>query len=430
MKTALRRVRAVPVAVCASFGLAVWLMVPARAAGPVQQTPVFRAGTEAVAVDVQVVGKDGVPITTLTAKDFSVNIAGGGRKVATADLVRLDSPDDETRFVPPTTGGGSSSPAPGARAPRVFVIAIDVFSFGVGESRTVVAAAKDFIRQLRKDDLVGMYTFPVGVRISATSDHTAVSRHIDAVVGQNDALKSTFNLTIGEIVDINAEDTASGGRLSVTSGNGPVTRRVVARECTNPNDNACLEGIQIEAQALGFYLEQRITQGVHGLVALVQYLSTFPGRKTVVLLSGGMPMTDRAGGRPDVGDAARLIGMDAAKSNTVVYSVFVDASQGIMTADRRRSDRGSSTDSGRTHALMGRLLDRVANVSGGTMLEVLMGGGEQAYQRILRETASHYLLGVEPTNADRTGEPRRLDVKVSVSGATVRSRQWVVVPKR
>ena len=97
MTTNLKRVRAVPVAVCAGVGLAVLLMAPARADGP-QQTPVFRAGTDAVAVDVQVVGKDGVPLTTLSAKDFSVNIAGGGRKVATADLIRLDSPDDETRY--------------------------------------------------------------------------------------------------------------------------------------------------------------------------------------------------------------------------------------------------------------------------------------------------------------------------------------------
>src|SRR5689334_10923952 len=187
MNLALRGFRAVPLSVCAGLGMAVWLMAPAGAAGPTQQAPVFRAGTDAISVDVQVVGRDGQPITTLNAKDFSVNIGGGGRKVATASLVRVDAPDDETRNVPPTVSARGSDPS--GRAPRIFVIAVDVFSFGVGESRVVVGAAQEFIKQLRKDDLVGLYTFPVGVRVSATTDHSGVARQIDSVVGQSDALK-------------------------------------------------------------------------------------------------------------------------------------------------------------------------------------------------------------------------------------------------
>ena len=37
---------------------------------------------------------------------------------------------------------------------------------------------------------------------------------------------------------------------------------------------------------------------------------------------------------------------------------------------------------------------------------------------------------VEPAEADRTGQLRRLSVKVDYPNTTVRSRQWVVVPKR
>jgi hypothetical protein len=55
--------------------------------------------------------------------------------------------------------------------------------------------------------------------------------------------------------------------------------------------------------------------------------------------------------------------------------------------------------------------------------------GEGALDRILRETSSHYLLGVEPTDEDR-GRLRELRVKVSQPGVTVRSRLWVSVPKK
>ena len=284
------------------------------------------------------------------------------------------------------------------------------------------------VGQLRAEDLVGLYTFPVGMNVEATTDRGAIRRSINSVVGQQDAVKSAFNLTITEVIDVNAEDSQSTGRLTATGGAGPVTRRVMARECGNPNDVACLEAIQLEAQAVGFYLEDRISQGVYGLLGLVRHLGTIAGRKTVVVLSAGMPVSDRMGGRPDAGDIPKLIGQDAAKSNTVVYSLFVSTALRAMTAERRKVDRAG--EHGRAHALMGRMLDRVAYTSGGTMLEVPLGGGDQALARILRETSSHYLLGVEPTNVDRDGQPRRLDVKVNVSRATVRSRQWVGVTKR
>jgi hypothetical protein len=143
-----------------------------------------------------------------------------------------------------------------------------------------------------------------------------------------------------------------------------------------------------------------------------------------------MPVSDRLGGRPDIGEVARLLGQDAARTNTIIYSVYVDSAYvRSFSADRRRYDRNSQNPA-RDNAMMGRLLDAVAGASGGTMLGVVLGGGEQAFTRILRETSSHYLLGVEPDEADRDGRLRRLSVKVDHRGATVRSRQWVIVPKR
>ena len=42
----------------------------------------------------------------------------------------------------------------------------------------------------------------------------------------------------------------------------------------------------------------------------------------------------------------------------------------------------------------------------------MIGSGEVALERVLRETSAHYLLAVEPQEADRDGKLRELRVKV------------------
>jgi hypothetical protein len=74
-----------------------------------------------------------------------------------------------------------------------------------------------------------------------------------------------------------------------------------------------------------------------------------------------------------------------------------------------------------------KVLDEFAAASGGALLPVTVGGGDTALDRVLAETSAFYVLGVEPAGNDRDGRAHRLQVKVGERGATVRSRQWVVV---
>ena len=75
-------------------------------------------------------------------------------------------------------------------------------------------------------------------------------------------------------------------------------------------------------------------------------------------------------------------------------------------------------------------LDDFSSAAGGSRLYVGVGGGESAFDRVLREASAHYLLGVEPAEQDRDGKARQLRVKVARRGVTVRNRQWVLVPAR
>jgi hypothetical protein len=60
---------------------------------------------------------------------------------------------------------------------------------------------------------------------------------------------------------------------------------------------------------------------------------------------------------------------------------------------------------------------------------VLTGSGEQAFDRLTRESSAYYLLGIDVAAQDRTGRPLRMTVKVRQKGVTVRYRPWVLVPK-
>ena len=53
--------------------------------------------------------------------------------------------------------------------------------------------------------------------------------------------------------------------------------------------------------------------------------------------------------------------------------------------------------------------------------------GEAALERVLRETSSRYLLGVEPQASDRDGRVRELRVRVRQRGVTVRGRTRVTM---
>jgi VWFA-related protein len=445
------------------------LTVSRLAAAPEGQTPTFRAGVDLVAVDVQVVDKDGTPIPSLKPSDFDVSIAGKRRRVVSADYVQSASlanttvtPYDHRIRVSDTSS--QMNVAPGAA--RTFVLAFDTDSFTVDESRDVVAAAHAFIRRLGTDDLVGLYTFPVGPRREPTVEHADVGRLVDTIVGRSQAGIGEYNLSPSEIIDITAEaardftrglDRASatataGGANGNNTANAPfgpssanapnsgstsssastvdsALARVQMREC-GAIESSCADSIRAEANAKAFYLEGRAIEGLNGLRALIQLLGEQAGRKTVVVFSAGIPATDRPGGRPDVGDVAKLLGQDAAATNTTIYTVLVNTRGFQLMASETRKNDAIPTSLSRDNDVASRLLEDFSGASGGALLRVLLGGGDVALSRVLRETSSHYLLGVEPADSDRDGKLRELRVRVSQRGATIRARSWVVVPMR
>jgi VWFA-related protein len=424
-------------AIWAAIAAAAW-MQPSLGAAP-QQQPSFRSAVDLIAVDVQVVDKEGTPIPSLTPEQFEVTIAGKRRRVVSADFIRSTNLDG-TPFEPsaPTAAAFNQMPTTGdPRAGRIYILAFDVGSLTLSDSRAMVGSALTFIDRLLPSDLVGLYTFPIGSRIEPTTDHAAVRQRVLHVVGTPQGFNSQFNLSPSEVVDINAE-AARRATVNLSRGGATATalvgdetevlRQVQLRECGG--ELRCVEDIVAEAHTLAFYLEGRATEGLNGIRALVNVLAGYPGRKTLVMFSAGIPASDRPGGRPDLGDLPKTLGQDAAATNTSIYTIHVDSAPLRAMSAENRKLVGSPVTRIRDRAVGGRALDEFSGASGGALMRVATGSGEFALDRVLRETSSHYLLGVEPEASDRDGRLRELRVKVNRSGATVRSRLWVRVPKR
>jgi VWFA-related protein len=405
-------------------------ILPPQTPAPAPQAT-FRGGVDLIAVEVQVVDGNGQPITPLASDKFEVTIDGRRRRVASVDLVQMPAAGAAGPTRPLAPGPAATNTwAPRDEPGRTFIIAMDVGSFESGDTAPIVQAVRGFVDRMAPEDRVGVFTLPpVGPRVDPSVDRTGVRIALDRIAGQRQSLASQFNLSTSEIIDINSETGGLGAPAAGSTAAGQDTlRRVQARECRNVTDLGCVESIVNEAGALGQHLEERAIQSLQGLRDLLTALRTYPGRKTVVVVSSGIAVSDRPGGRIDIGDQAKALGEGAAHANATIYAVHIDAglSKSYSAQSRRARDAGSLE---RERRLSARLLEQFADASGGTVVPVLAGSGDIALDRVLRETSSYYLLGVEPADMDRDGRAHRLTVKIGQRGALVRSRQWVVLSK-
>ena len=376
----------------------------------------IRVTVDVVAVDVQVIDRNGRPVPDLGPDKFTVTINGRRRRVVSAERIASDS------------GGPSSSSAISAAAAsvlgRVIVLAVDCISFDATASRGVMEAARQFVRSLSPTDFIGLSAYPNGPKVDPTRDHEAVLRALEKVTGQRDLAEiSQFYVRPSEMIDLTRELYNRGG--------GPTLNAIVARECGGePPDPFCRQRLITDVNGTALYLEGQGTASLGMLRQLVNEMGTFTGRKTVVLISGGMIASDTPGGRPDLSELGIRIGKDAAAANTAVYTLFLDASFIERFSAQTRMGDKTLGNWQRDSDLMGRWLEQFSGAAGGALFNVQVGNAEAALTRIQSELSSYYLLGVEPADEDRDGRTHEISVKTTHPDVTIRGRRWVMVPAR
>lgn len=395
---------------------------------PQTQQPVFRSGVDRVRVDVNVVhGGTGDPVVGLGVDDFEVWLDGRPRRVITAELVQFE----RTPF--PELGAPVRTPGRIPDDARVYVVAIDQLGLTAAAMTPMKQTVRQFLQQLRPQDMVALYEFPYRTpKLDISHDHTLVSRGLDRVLGMRPLNAGSFNLSASEIVDISAND-------------GDVLASVIARECGALTgelaDIGCPENVRAEARGLAGLLEVEASQRMNELVKLAQSLSYIQGRKTIVLMSGGLTHSTRAGGRPNLGTMLQAVGDDIANAQANLYVIHLDSTMleaysaatpgtriNQFGTDRRAVDRFQTLVQDRSTVTMG--LEVLAGRAGGAFFSVDAGTPGFVFDRVLRETTAYYVLGVEPADEDRDGKSHFIRVETTAKGAKVRSRTQVAIPKK
>src|SRR5215475_10808481 len=179
-----------------TIGLLMLGVGPLCAAGqqtdsPQRPTPTFRSSLDVIAVDVQVVDRDGVPVPGLGPDKFDVTINGRRRRVLSAELIESRS---ATSLTPEERATATAGPPVRPTLARVVYIAIDCLSFDASAAHHVIATAQQFIDRLPPTDEVGLFAYPYGPKISPTTDHATIRSNLLTVQGQRDLPSHQFNL--------------------------------------------------------------------------------------------------------------------------------------------------------------------------------------------------------------------------------------------
>jgi VWFA-related protein len=371
------------------------------------QGPTFRTGVDLIAVDVAVVDRQGLPVEDLRAAEFSVKIDGEVRRVASAELIKVDVQAARKQVADKTETFYTSNLTPPNG--RQIVLAVDQMNIRPGSLRPVLDAASRFLDRLSPLDQVAFIGYPEpGPRVNFTNDKLRLRRAMQGLVGhQPNSRPGLYNLGVSEAIAI------SDRRDQI------VLNEVLNRECRAQDAQQrgqCERDVVAEASQLARQSREDADQSLIGLRQLLQQLSYVDGPKSLILISEGLGIADTSDLRPII----QLAGVAQASINVMV----VDLRRGDVTI----SEQPPTELQDRRLQVQG--LEALATMSRGS-LYYIAGTGEPIFERLASEISAYYILGVEQRPSDSQGERHRIDVDVRRRDVTIRSRQaFVLSPSR
>ena len=385
-----------------TFLLSGALLLGAQQAAPAPQQPstTFRSGVDRVAVDVIVVDGDGRPVSDLAAGDFTLEVDGKRRAIASAEFVSL------RRLVDPGPPPAYYSTNTTDRGGRLIMLVIDQNNIKSGGGRLVFDAAAKFISSLNPNDRVGLHLIPsAGPVLDFTSNHALVSETLKRVVGRAPASMHGMKVGISEA-------------KAIARGDQATLREVIERECAG-NLSAdemvlCQRLVLNDARTVTGETRARSSESIVGMRELMRRLQAGRTRKTVVLLSEGLVLDQ---GVQDLGWVAAA----AATAQVSLYVLQMESSP--FDAGEARMSPSRTQD----RALEREGLELLAGLAGGAVVPLSPSNPWLGFSRVSTEVSGYYLLSFEPEAAERDGRTHKIRIQVGRRGVTVRARKEFAV---
>jgi hypothetical protein len=205
--------------------------------------------------------------------------------------------------------------------------------------------------------------------------------------------------------------------LRISDGDMTVLTEVVAREC-RAGDISCPTDVDMSSRDMAQDAQMRVQPVLGSLRGLMHGLGQLPGPKHMVLLTSGWPIDERNAPTELSGIAA-----EASRSNVTVHSFT--AEQWAMSASISRPSPRMGFDS----QMLVSSVETLAGFTGGKSSR-LVGSGERALQSLTDGLTGYYRLGVRPAPEDLDGRTRRISVKLSKEGASLKGYRRIMAGMR
>ena len=383
---------------------------PAQPAASAQDAPpvTFRVEVNYVEVDALITDAQGNLITDLTANDFELLEDGKPQTISNFSLVNIplerpERPLFASMPIEPDVQTNTGSEG------RMYLLLLDSLHTSPANVIKVKALAKKFVTEnLAANDMAAV-VFTRGTS-DASQDFTSNKRLLLQAIDQFQGLKSPGR-TATMIEDINAR---------------------IGRQ----NGDPVRDSLEFERA----YNARTAMDRIRGLS---EFLAGVRGRRKAMLLFGEgveynfndiLASTSATGVLESVRDA---IGA-ATRSNVAIYSFdprgLTDPTMDLVfTSNNASADDPTLGDLGpRSAAREFRQsqdsLRQLAEDTGGFAV-VNQNDMSGAFDRVVRDNSSYYVLGYYPTNERRDGRFRNITVRVKRPGAQVRARRGYVAPR-
>lgn len=370
--------------------------------------PVFRAGVEILTVDATVVDRDGRQVIDLTANEFVVEVDGDPRPVVSAEYVKLV--DDTPRPIgapppkPPTPSPDEAFFSTNRRtlAPgRSILLLVDQGNIRVGEGRLMMRSAVKFVDGLSPSDRVAMVAIPSGALVDFTTEHERVREALLATVGLASPYRGRYHISLTEaIVTVEHSDPVLRNQLMLRECGGAVGAVEITR---------CEVDVEHEAGEIVNQQRQQTSASLRAMRATLGSLAAMEGPKSVILISEGLVLEGLGG---EVDEIAAIAADVRASLDVMLLDV-----PAVDVADRLRP---TTPQQDRERQVTG--LESLAGLARGGLHRII-STGDNAFARVMRSIAGHYLIGVEAGGKDRDGRRHRIQVKTNRRGVTVLSRR-------
>jgi len=382
------------------------------------QAPAFRADTTLVEVDTIVRDSSGRFVEGLTASDFEVLEEGQPQVVQAFSVVGSPRAAGAAAPAPPPDAAGTTAaraPAPGP--PRVFVLVFDQEHVDAGAFRRLQSAAERFFTDpFREGDVGGVF---IGGRMAGNRLTTNRDELLQAVKAAKPGNSTQTSRKLDQLEWPRVSDVEA---IRIAMANDREVLAQVVRRALQDDPGAGrlpLDAVIMQkARQMVDDMRPPAARTMSVMKALVGGLAKVPGRKTMVLLTGGFFVEE------SWADLRQIVGQ-AARSNVRIYSLD---SRGL-------GRRGGPTDLRAATPMNpegGPPVDAYDTIEDGPNTLAVDTGGyvirntndfAGALAEVADDTGRYYVLGYAPSAPAAEGTYRRIEVRVKRPGVSVRARR-------